>query len=310
MVIKMGGEFRYNTILTNLTISDNKLKQIEVNFNEKITCENLILAIGHSARDTFKMLYDSGIKMSPKPFAVGIRIMHPRIMIDEDQYGKNSKLSSASYKLTYQTKDKRGVYSFCMCPGGYVVNASSEENRLVVNGMSNYKRDSKTSNSAIVVSVGPKDYGDSIFDGINFQRELEEKSYAIGKSKIPIQLYKDYKENKISSSLGEVSLEIKGDYNFANINDIFPEFINDSLKESIDNFDNKLKGFARSDAIIAGVESRTSSPIRIERDSNLCSNILGIYPIGEGAGYAGGITTSAIDGIKVAEIFASKYKNN
>lgn len=309
-IIKMNGEFRYNTILTNLTISDNKLKQIEVNFNEKISCENLILAIGHSARDTFKMLYDNSIKMSPKPFAVGIRIMHPRIMIDEDQYGKNSKLSSASYKLTYQTKDKRGVYSFCMCPGGYVVNASSEENRLVVNGMSNYKRDSKTSNSAAVVSVGPKDYGDSIFDGINFQRKLEEKSYAIGKGKIPIQLYKDYKENKISSSLGEVSLEIKGDYNFANINDIFPEFINDSLKEAIDSFDNKLKGFARADAIIAGVESRTSSPIRIERDSNLCSNILGIYPIGEGAGYAGGITTSAIDGIKVAEIFASKYRHD
>lgn len=300
-IIDMGGEFRYSTKLTNLIIKDNKIKQIEVNSNERIDCDILILAIGHSARDTFKMLNDNSIKMSPKPFAVGLRIMHPQKMINESQYGTKYQLDPASYKLTYNTNEKRGVYSFCMCPGGFVVNASSEEKRLVVNGMSNYKRDSKNANSAIVVSVSPNDYGKGLFDGIEFQRKLEEKAYQIGLGKIPIQLYKDYKANTISKEIGSIEPIIKGKYNFANLNEIFPNYINEALKEGIDSFGKKIKGFSNDDTLLAGVESRTSSPIRIERNEDMTSSISGVYPIGEGAGYAGGITTSAIDGLKVVE---------
>ena len=307
-IISMGGEFRYNTTLTNLVINEEKLEKIEVNNNELIDCEVLVLAIGHSARDTFKMLYENNLVMSPKPFAVGIRIMHTQEMINQNQYGTKYKLPPADYKLTYNTKEKRGVYSFCMCPGGYVVNASSEEKFLAINGMSNHKRDSVTSNSAIVVTVNPNDYGNSIFDGIKFQRMLEEKAYNLGKGKIPVQLYGDYKNNKISTGFRKVKPIIKGMYTFANINEIFPEFINESIKEAIEYYDTKIKGFSRSDAIVAGVESRTSSPIRIERDENFNSSVLGIYPIGEGAGYAGGITTSAIDGLKVSEEIARIYE--
>ena len=307
-IISWGGEFRYNTKLTDLIIKNDKLVKIEVNSEELINCSNLVLAIGHSARDTFRMLDKNNIKMNSKPFAVGIRIMHPAKMINESQYGTKYNLDPASYKLTYNTKDKRGVYSFCMCPGGYVVNASSENNKLVVNGMSNYKRDSLNSNSAIVVTINEKDYGTSLFSGMDFQEQLEKKAYEIGNGKIPLQLYKDYKDNKLSKDFMEVKPVVKGQYTFANINDIFPDYINDSLKEGIDYFGNKIKGFSRDDAIVAGVESRTSSPIRIERDIDFNSSIEGIYPIGEGAGYAGGITTSAIDGLKLAEIIATKYK--
>lgn len=308
-IISMGGEFRYNTTLTDLVIKNKRIKKIEVNHKELIDCEVLVLAIGHSARDTFEMLYKNHLNMNPKPFAVGIRIEHPQEMINISQYGTKYNLPPADYKLTYNTKDKRGVYSFCMCPGGYVVNASSEENLLAINGMSNHNRDTKNSNSAIVVSVSPKDYGNSIFGGINFQRKLEAKAYEIGNGKIPVQLYGDYKNNKTSTKFGEVEPIFKGKYTLANINEIFPDYINNSLKEAIDYYDTKIKGFNRSDAIIAGVESRTSSPIRIERDENFNSNILGIYPIGEGAGYAGGITTSAIDGLKVCEKIIEIYNN-
>ncbi|MBO5414903.1 MAG: NAD(P)/FAD-dependent oxidoreductase [Bacilli bacterium] len=308
-IISNGGEFRYNTTLTNLVIKEEKLEKIEVNNNELIDCEVLVLAIGHSARDTFKMLHENNLVMSPKPFAVGIRIMHPQEMINQNQYGNKYKLPPADYKLTYNTKEKRGVYSFCMCPGGYVVNASSEEKLLAINGMSNHARDSVTSNSAIVVTVNPNDYGNSILDGIKFQRDLETKAYNIGNGKIPVQLYKDYKNNRISTNFGEVEPIIKGMYTFANINEIFPDFINNSLKEAIDYYDTKIKGFSRSDAIVAGVESRTSSPIRIERDENFNSSVCGIYPIGEGAGYAGGITTSAIDGLKVSEVISNMWSN-
>lgn len=308
-ITSLGGEFRYNTKLTDIIINNNVLKQIEVNNKELIDCDALVLAIGHSARDTFKMLNDIKVKMSPKPFAVGLRIMHSQEMINESQYGKKYRLDPASYKLTYNTKEKRGVYSFCMCPGGYVVNASSEKNRLVVNGMSNYKRDSKNANSAIVVSVNPNDYGFDLFSGIEFQRKLEEKAYEIGLGKIPIQLYKDYKNNIVSKELGSVEPIIKGKYTYANLNEIFPDYINNSLKEGIDSFGRKIKGFSNDDALLAGVESRTSSPIRIERNENMESSISGIYPIGEGAGYAGGITTSAIDGLKIVEIIASIYNN-
>ena len=309
-IINMGGEFRYNTTLTDIIVENNKVTKIIVNNKEQIDCNCLVLAIGHSARDTFKMLYDKKIEMKPKSFAVGVRIQHKQEMINENQYGKYSKiLPSASYKLTHKASNGRGVYTFCMCPGGFVVNSSSEENHLIINGMSNYNRDEENANSAVVVTVGPSDFGTNPLDGIEFQRRLEAMAYTKGLGRIPTQLYKDYKENKITKEFGDILPIFKGDYTFANLNEIFPEYINESIKEAIDAFDKKIKGFARSDAILSGVESRTSSAVRIERNENFESSINGIYPAGEGSGYSGGITTSAIDGIKVAEKIIEKYKS-
>lgn len=306
-IISMGGEIRFNTCLTNLIIKDDKITAIEVNKNEIIKCENLILAIGHSARDTFEMLLSKKLIMSPKPFAVGIRIIHPQILIDKNQYGSDNylKLKPANYKLTYMTESKRGVYSFCMCPGGYVVNASSEKERLVINGMSNYKRDSGYANSAIVVTVSPSDFGQDALSGVKFQRNLEEKAYLLGNGKIPVQFWQDFKNNNYNKHNID-PLAIKGSYKFSNLNDLFPNFITKSLKEGIENFEEKIKGFSSDDTLILGAEARTSSPVKFYRDDNLMSNIKGIYPCGEGAGYAGGITTSAMDGIKVFESIAKE----
>ena len=309
-IINMGGEFRFNTKLTDINVVDNKVSSIIVNFNEEIKCDVLVLAIGHSSRDTFKMLYDKGFSMKSKNFAVGFRIEHSQDMINKSQYGEKYKLlPPADYKLTHQSSNGRGVYSFCMCPGGFVVNASSEENRLVVNGMSNYKRDEKNSNSAIVVTVTNKDYGDGVLAGVEYQRRLEEKAYFLGSGLIPIQKYIDFKNNNTSTLLGEVIPNTKGDYKLSNLRSIFSEDINSSLIEGIESFGNKIKGFNRDDSILLGVESRTSSPVIIERDENFNSSITGIYPCGEGAGYAGGITTAAIDGIKVFEKIIEKYYN-
>ena len=309
-IIDMGGEFLYNSCLTNINIINNKIKSIEINNSIVIDTDILVLAIGHSARDTFEMLYKNGLVMEGKSFAMGIRIQHPQEIINVNQYGNNyyKNLVPASYKLTYKSSNGRGVYSFCMCPGGYVVNASSEEGRLAINGMSYYKRDSKNANSAIVVTVTPDDFGNHPLDGIRYQRELEEKSYKLGNGYIPIQLLKDYYENKNSLSLGNILPIFKGNYSFANLNELYPEYMNESLKEALNYFGSKIKGFNDGDSIIAGVESRTSSPVRIIRDDNYVSNIEGIYPCGEGAGYAGGITTSSIDGIKVAEAIINKYE--
>ena len=308
-IISMGGKFLFNIKLTNINITNNRITSIEVNNKDIIPCNIIVLAIGHSARDTFYMLHEKGLNMKNKNFAVGLRIEHLQDMINISQYGKFSKyLPPATYKLTHQSSTGRGVYSFCMCPGGYVVNASSEENRLVVNGMSNYQRDSKNANSALVVTVNNKDFGDDLFSGIEFQRELEEKAYSLGKGYIPIQLLGDFINNQETTKLGEIIPCTKGKTFFANLNKLFSKEITNSLKEGIENFNKKIKGFSREDAILLGVESRTSSPIIIERDKYLESNIKGIYPCGEGAGYAGGITTASIDGIKVAEFISKKYK--
>ena len=309
-IISLGGEFRFNTCLTDLNIENNKIVSVEVNNNEIIPCDNLILALGHSARDTFKMLHTNNINMISKPFAVGIRIQHTQEMINNSQYGKYGKiLPPSSYKLTYKTKDNRGVYSFCMCPGGYVVNSSSEDGKLVINGMSNYKRDTKNANSALIVTVDENDYGNDLFDGMSFQEKLEENAYKIGNGKIPTQKYIDFKNDIESINLGCVSAVFKGDYKLSNINDILPKYICDSLIEAIEYFNTKINGYSNEDSIISAVESRTSSPIRILRDENYMSNIKGIYPIGEGAGYSGGITTSAMDGIRCFEKIINIYKN-
>lgn len=305
-IIKNGGEFRFNTKLTNIKY-DNKITSIIVNDNEEINCDCLVLAIGHSARDTFKMLYENNINMQPKPFAIGIRIQHNQELINKNQYGINYKnLPNANYKLTHTCKNGRGVYTFCMCPGGYVVNSSSENNMLAINGMSYHERNSGISNSAVIVTVSPKDFGFNPLDGIEYQRKLESITYKTGNGLIPTQKFIDYINNKKSNNLG-IEPKFKGSYQLANLNEIFPEYINESLKEGILAFDKKIKGFA-NDAIISAIESRTSSPVRILRDEYFESNIKGIYPIGEGAGYAGGITSSAIDGIKIAEAIMNKFR--
>lgn len=311
-IIAMGGTFLYNTCLTNLVIENNQLKGIEINNNKILNSSIVVLAIGHSARDTFEMLQENNISLEPKPFAIGLRVQHPQDMINKNQYGENynSKLPTASYKLTYRSSNNRGVYSFCMCPGGYVVNASSESGRLAVNGMSYNDRGSTNANSAIVVTISPEDYGNNPLDGMNYQRNLEAKAYKLGNGKIPIQLLKDFHNNVETKELGNISPIFKGEYQLSNLNDLLPKEVLIALKEAFPNFDKKIKGFNQEDAILAGIESRTSSPIRIPRDENLESTtIKGLYPCGEGAGYAGGITTSAMDGLKVAEQIISRYQN-
>ena len=308
-IISLGGEFRYNSCLTDINVNNGCISSIVVNDSEIIPCDVLVLAIGHSARDTFRMLHSKGIDMSNKPFAVGLRVMHSQDMISYNQYGNYYKyLRPASYKLTYNCNG-RGVYSFCMCPGGYVVNASSEEGRLVVNGMSDYSRDSGIANSAIVVTVNESDYGDHLFDGVRFQEKLEECSYRLGNGCIPVQRFGDYVNNVKSNNFGKILPKIKGKYTFSNLNMLFDNEINSSIKDAFYYFNGKIHGFSDDDCILAGVESRTSSPVKIIRDENFESNIKGIYPAGEGAGYAGGIVSAAVDGIKVFESIASKYKS-
>ena len=232
-------------------------------------------------------------------------------MIGRNQYGDMYKiLPTADYKLTHQTKDGRGVYSFCMCPGGYVVNASSQKGMLAVNGMSNYLRDSKNANSAMVVTVGPEDYeSDDVLAGMRFQQKWEKKAYEAAGGKIPVQLFGDFKKDRVSSEFGEVIPETKGEYAFANVRKIIPESVASSIEEGITAFEKKIKGYSRDDTLLLGIESRTSSPVKILRDESMQSNIRGIYPCGEGAGYAGGITSAAMDGIKIAmQIKGGNYK--
>lgn len=269
----------------------------------EIDTDTVILAIGHSARDTFRMLYDDKIPMSAKQFAMGFRIEHPQSFINESQYGSRAAqyLPAAPYKLAY-SKGERGVYSFCMCPGGFVVNASSEAGHLAVNGMSNYGRDSANANSAIVVAVGAGEYDlNDPLGAIEYQRSIEKRAYDLCQGKIPQQLYGDFKDNRESKSYGDFESLTKGAHAFANLRGIYSPEIERAFIEGMDFFDRRIHGFARYDAILSGVESRTSSPVRIPRDETFQSSIHGLYPCGEGAGYAGGITSAAIDGIKVAE---------
>ena len=300
-IISLGGEFKFNSKLEDIIIKDGKLESIIVN-KEIIPCNILILAIGHSAKDTFNMLYEKKLNMESKPFAVGLRIIHPQEMINENQYPINYKfLPSASYKLTYNSKSKHGVYSFCMCPGGYVVNTSTNKNRLCINGMSNYKRDSGYANSAIIVTITPDDFGRKVMSGVEFQRNLESLAYREGKGCIPVQLVEDFKNNRASTGLGRVTPQIKGKFNFGNLNNVLPSYVSDAIKEGMTGFERYIKGFDMEDAVFSGVESRTSSPVKILRDDNYNSSVTGLFPCGEGAGYAGGITSAAVDGVKVAE---------
>ena len=317
---RLGGEVRFGVRLDSInTEKENETQKIvsvnvtdrESSQKQEIKCEKLILAIGHSARDTFISLHKSDVEMQQKSFAIGVRVEHLQEMIGRNQYGDMYKiLPTADYKLTHQTKDGRGVYSFCMCPGGYVVNASSQKGMLAVNGMSNYLRDSKNANSAMVVTVGPEDYeSDDVLAGMRFQQKWEKKAYEAAGGKIPVQLFGDFKKDRVSSEFGEVIPETKGEYAFANVRKIIPESVASSIEEGITAFEKKIKGYSRDDTLLLGIESRTSSPVKILRDESMQSNIRGIYPCGEGAGYAGGITSAAMDGIKIAmQIKGGNYK--
>lgn len=305
----LGGEYRFETKFTDFHTKNGELIGVVLNQEETVPCNEVILALGHSSRDTFSLLSSKGIIMTPKPFAVGVRVEHPQEMISRYQYGKlYDRLPPADYKVTSTGVEGRGVYSFCMCPGGYVVNSSSEKGGTLVNGMSYHNRDSKNANSAIVVAVNTADFGaEDALAGVRFQKELEKKAFNLAGGAIPVQLLGDFKENKISSGFGLIDTVSKGKTQFANLREILPNYIVQSIILGMEDFGNKIKGFNRDDVVMLGVESRTSCPLRIVRDNNTFeSNIAGIYPIGEGAGYAGGITSAAVDGIKVAEKIIEK----
>ncbi len=301
-IINLGGQFYFETQVDDFIIENDSIAGV-IAGGKEYHSESVILAIGHSARDTFYKLHDLGFKMEAKDFAVGFRIEHPQKMISESMYGQAYKnMEPAAYKLAANLANKRGVYSFCMCPGGYVVNSSSEENKLVVNGMSYSKRDSSNANSAIVVTVGEREFDKSNpLSGIEFQRDIESKAFELCKGIIPQQLYGDFKDNRLSDSYGDFSSEAKGKTAFGMLSEIFSHEINQSIIDAMGIFGTKIKGFDRLDSILSGVESRTSSPVRINRNELFMSNIKGLYPCGEGAGYAGGITSAAMDGLKVAE---------
>lgn len=311
-IISLGGDIRFRSQVTDLQIEKNSVTAVQVNHEQWIETGIIVLAIGHSARDTFQMLLERKVPMRSKAFAVGVRMEHPQALINENQYGKNypNSLPAAAYKLTRKVAEERGVYSFCMCPGGYVVNASSEEEMTAVNGMSYHARAGENANSAMIISVRPEDFesGDALA-GVEFQRKLEKAAYREGKGKIPVQLFGDFCKNEISTKLGEIRPNTKGEWTFGNVRSIFPENLSAGLEEGIKGCEKLIPGFAREDALLLGVESRTSSPVRIERDNDsLESEIKGIYPCGEGAGYAGGIMSAAMDGIKIAEAIALKFK--
>ena len=280
-------------------------------------CEKAVFAIGHSSRDTVEMLLNRGISMEKKPFAVGVRIEHPRKMIDESRYGKfagNKRLGAAEYKLNCRTSSGRGVYSFCMCPGGVVIASSSEEGGVVTNGMSEFARDAENSNSALLVGISPADtngFGDSVLAGTAFQRKIEKAAYALGGGghKAPVQLYGDLKNGRASDALGDVAPSYTPGVTPSDLRECLPEFITSSIAEAICIFGKQIKGFDRYDAVLTAVESRSSSPVRMLRDEKMESSVSGLYPCGEGAGYAGGITSAAVDGIKCAEKIIGFYKN-
>ncbi len=304
---KMGGEFRFHSQVTDLIPEE---KVLIINDEEKIRAGAAVLAIGHSARDTFYMLCERGFDMEAKAFAVGVRVEHPQRLIDENMYGRDNRgnLPAASYQLTEKLDNGRGVYTFCMCPGGYVVNASSEPGCLAVNGMSYHGRAGENANSAVIVTVTPQDYGtDHPLSGVEFQRELERRAWEEGSGCVPVQRFEDFCANKKTVELGCIKPNIKGHYRLGNVRNIFPEELSLSIQEGIGAMDHKIRGFADKDVLLSGVESRTSSPVRINRDDSFRSNIPWVYPCGEGAGYAGGITSAAMDGVKVAEALVRKF---
>ena len=306
-IIRLGGQVLFHHQVTDLVIADGALSALIVNGEKEIPCRQMILAIGHSARDTAEMLYAHGLPMEQKPFAVGVRIEHPRTMIDQSQYGPaagHPALGAADYKLSCTPDGGRGVYTFCMCPGGVVIAAASEEGGVAVNGMSEHARDAVNSNSALLVGVTPADFGsEHPLAGFRLQRKMEQAAYVLGGSNYhaPAQLVGDFMANRASVGAGDVQPSYLPGVTWTDLRECLPPFVASSLRDALPIFGRQLHGFDRPDAVLTGVESRSSSPVRLTRDSRGQSAVRGIYPCGEGAGYAGGITSAAVDGIRCAE---------
>ena len=315
-IIALGGEYHFYEKLVDIKQKDNKLSAAVIERLDgtryDMSTDTLILALGHSARDTFKMLYESGVKMEQKPFSVGVRIEHLQKDINMAQYGKkfaNSPyLGAADYKLAVHLKDKSNLYTFCMCPGGTVVGATSLAGHVVTNGMSEFKRDKENANAALLVNVDAADFGsEEVLAGIEYQEELEKKAFALGGGDYaaPVQLVGDFLRDRATTKIGRVKPSYKPAVKPADFRELFSERIIKTLKAGLKEMDKKLRGFAADEAVMTAVESRSSSPVRIVRDEKYESNIAGVYPIGEGAGYAGGITSAAADGVRCADKLTS-----
>ena len=316
-IIANGGKFYFSTKAVDFNIQDNQIKSVICQnvINKsifEIPTKHVILAIGHSSRDTFNKVYEKGLLLEPKNFSVGVRIEHLQSEINNSQYGNSPKLKlpPAEYKLAYHSPNGRSCYTFCMCPGGVVMASSSEENTIVTNGMSNFLRDEKNANSAVLVNVTPQDFDSSSpLAGIDFQKSLEEKAFILGGANYfaPVQRFEDFCLNKKSEKIGEILPSYLPGYTLSNLREILPKFVSSTLIEGIKYFDTKLNGFANPDSILTGVETRSSSPVRILRNEKLVSNIDGIFPCGEGAGYAGGIMSASVDGIRCGYAILEKY---
>ena len=316
---RLGGEVHFDSLFTGYDqITQDEvcvhIKNLSDGSEKEYRTNALVLALGHSSRDTVEMLYKKGVPMEPKPFAMGLRIEHKRADIDVMKYGDDPAyaklLPAADYKMTHQASNGRAVYSFCMCPGGYVVNASSEHGETCVNGMSYSGRGGENSNSAIVVNVTPEDYGsDHPLAGMKFQRRWEKAAYEAGQGAVPVQLFGDYRRDIPTEKLGGVKPQIKGKYRLTSLKCCLPEYIKDAIIEGVVSFDKRMPGYSSDDAVLSGIEARTSSPVRMIRGDELRCEGTCIYPCGEGAGYAGGITSAAVDGMKVAEAIASRFSN-
>ena len=312
-IIDLGGEIRFQQKVISFDIQDGQLRGLRLESGEVVEADHVVLALGHSARDTFKALHQAGVYIEPKPFSVGFRIEHPQSLIDKARLGPhagNPLIGAADYKLVHHAKNGRAVYSFCMCPGGTVVAATSEENRVVTNGMSQYSRNERNANAGIVVNVDPSDYGASAENplaGIDFQRALESKAFELGGKtyEAPGQLVGDFIAGRPSHEFGRVIPSYKPGVHLTDLAEALPSFAIEAMREALPAFEKQIKGFSMPDAVLTGVETRTSSPIRITRGTNYQSlNVKGLYPAGEGAGYAGGILSAGVDGIKVAEALA------
>ena len=309
-IIELGGEIRFSARVDDVDIHDGQVQGVTLSTGEKIPSKHVAVAIGHSARDTFEVLLNKGIYIEAKPFSVGFRIEHQQSMIDKARFGRNAGnpiLGAADYKLVHHCKNGRSVYSFCMCPGGTVVAATSEEKRVVTNGMSQYSRNERNANSAVVVGIDPSDYPGGPLAGLDFQRELESNAYYLGGENYdaPAQRVGDFLQGKSSESLGSVTPSYTPGIKLTDLSKALPDFCIEAIREAIPAFNRKISGFALEDAILTGVETRTSAPINIKRGDDFQSiNTKGLFPAGEGAGYAGGIMSAAIDGIKVAEAIA------
>ncbi len=314
-IIALGGEIRFQSRVEDIEIENGEVKGVTLQTGEQIATRHLVLAVGHSARDTFEMVHKRGIYIEAKPFSIGFRIEHPQSLIDKARYGRSysedllTKVGAADYKLVHHAGNGRSVYSFCMCPGGTVVAAASEPGRVVTNGMSQYSRNERNANAGIVVGITPEaDYPGDPLAGMHFQRQWESRAYVLGGSnyQAPGQLIGDFLANKPSTRLGEVTPSYTPGVHLTNLDTALPEFAITAIREAIPAFAKQIQGFDFYDGVLTGVETRTSSPIRIKRDDDSLQsiNIKGLYPTGEGAGYAGGILSAAVDGIKVAEAVA------